>query len=175
MFSFYDHLVSSSSSAWTAVSIKTDKPMKTIKIMKFILKLFKYHDNSHKMILSYLNLISVAITVPSITTDCWVYCFFFRASSTSDTSFYVIKSFQEVNESMFWWKGWKGDASGLTSNKTEFAAQEKLCCFKPDICSLTLNGAERKQSGLWCQGASCVNLCQLICHCGLTDHASQPR
>jgi len=66
-------------------------------------------------------------------------------------------------------------ASGLTSNKTKFAAQEKFCGFKPDICSSTLIGAKRKQPGLQCQGASCVILCQLICHCGLIDQrTSQP-
>lgn len=66
-------------------------------------------------------------------------------------------------------------ASGFTSNKAKFAAQEKFCGFQPDICSPSLIGAKRKQPGLLCQGASCVILCQLICHCGLIDHrTSQP-
>lgn len=66
-------------------------------------------------------------------------------------------------------------ASGLTSNKAKITAQEKLCGFKPDICSSSLIGAERKQPGHRCQGASCLNLCQHICHRGLIDQRnSQP-
>lgn len=67
-------------------------------------------------------------------------------------------------------------ASGFTSNKTKFAAREKLGGFKADICSSSLVwGPERKQPGLLCQGASCLNLCQLICRCGLiARRTSQP-
>lgn len=40
---------------------------------------------------------------------------------------------------------------------------------------LCLIGAERKQSELQCQGASCLNLCQLICHHDPIDQrTSQP-
>lgn len=46
-------------------------------------------------------------------------------------------------------------ASGPTSNKTKITAQEKVCAFKPGICSASPVGAERER-------ARRLNRCQLI-------------
>lgn len=66
-------------------------------------------------------------------------------------------------------------ASGLTSNKTKFAAQEEFCGFKPDICSSSLIGPKKEAAWALVPRRPCLSLCQLICHCGLIDQrTSQP-
>lgn len=76
---------------------------------------------------------------------------------------------------MIWYKSWKWDMPrGSLQTRQKLQLKKKLCGFKPDICSSSLIGAERKQPGPWYQGASCLNLCQLICHRGLIDQKTQP-
>lgn len=77
---------------------------------------------------------------------------------------------------MIWYKGWKWDMPrGSLQTRQNVQLKRQSVALNQTSVPLPSLGPKRKRPRLQCQGAPCLNLCQLICHRGLTDHrASQP-